>query len=163
MTQTPQNNSNMIHKKLEEYGYILPKSVPPLFNYVPFVTAGNMVFVAGQVPIGGKQEFKGKVGDDISLEIAQDAALQCGLNILTQLQDAVEGDWSRVAKCVKLGGFVNCHPDFTDMSLVVNSASDLMVNILGEDIGKHARFAVGAPSLPAGYCVEIDAIFEIVS
>lgn len=164
MTHTPKNNSSQVHQKLEEYGYVLPKSVPPLFNYVPFVTVGNMVFVAGQVPIGGHQEFKGKVGEsDISLDIAQQAALQCGLNILTQVRDSVEGDWGRVVKCVKLGGFVNCHPDFTDMSLVINAASDLMVNILGEKIGKHARFAVGAPSLPAGYCVEIDAIFEITS
>ncbi len=163
MTQTPQSNLNDIQQNLQKYGYILPKSVPPLFNYVPFVTAGNMVFVAGQVPIGGKQEFKGKVGNDISLETAQEASLQCGLNILTQVRDAVEGDWSRVVKCVKLGGFVNCHTDFTDMSLVINAASDLMVNILSEEIGKHARFAVGAPSLPAGYCVEIDAIFKIAS
>lgn len=150
-----------IEAKLKELGHTLPESVPPLFNYVPYVTAGNMVFVAGQVPIGGTKEYKGKVGTDIDMETAQEAAVQCGLNILTQIRDAVDGDWNRVKRCVKLGGFVNCGPDYTDMSLVINGASDLMVNVLGEKIGKHARFAVGAPSLPAGFAVEIDAVFEI--
>lgn len=147
--------------KLEKLGYKLPESAPPLFNYVPYVVAGNMVFVAGQVPIGGSQDYKGKVGIDIDMETAQEGAKQCALNILRQVCDAVDGDWSRVKKCVKLGGFVNCAPDFVDMSLVINGASDLMVDALGEEIGKHARFAVGAPSLPAGFAVEIDAIFEI--
>ncbi len=150
-------------EKLAALGYKLPESAPPLFNYVPYVVAGNMVFVAGQVPIGGTQEYKGKVGIDIDMETAQEGAKQCALNILRQVSDAVEGDWSRVKKCVKLGGFVNCTPDFVDMSLVINGASDLMVDALGEEIGKHARFAVGAPSLPAGFAVEIDAIFEITS
>lgn len=150
-----------IQAKLEELGITLPSAVPPLFNYVPYVTAGNMVFVAGQVPIGGSQDYKGKVGIDIDMETAQEAAQQCALNILTQVRDAVNGDWGRVVKCVKLGGFVNCAPDYTDMSLVINGASDLMVAVLGEKIGKHARFAVGAPSLPAGFAVEIDAVFEI--
>lgn len=146
---------------LEKLGFHLPESAPPLFNYVPYVVAGNMVFVAGQVPIGGTQEFKGKLGADMDMETAKKAAEQCCLNILRQISDAVEGDWSRVVRCVKLGGFVNCTPDFTDMSVVINGASDLMVSALGEAKGKHARFAVGAPSLPAGFAVEIDAIFEI--
>jgi len=148
-------------EKLATLGHKLPESAPPLFNYLPFTVAGNMVFVAGQVPIGGQKDFKGKVGVNIDMETAQEAATQCGLNILRQVCDAVNGDWSRVKKCVKLGGFVNCGPDFEDQSLVINAASDLMVEALGEEVGKHARFAVGAPSLPAGFCVEIDAVFEI--
>ena len=95
------------------------------------------------------------------MKTAQAAATQCGLNILRQISDAVDGDWNRVKRCVKLGGFVNCGSDYTDMSLVINAASDLMVDTLGEARGKHASFAVGAPSLPAGFCVEIDAVFEI--
>jgi len=150
-----------IAANLEKLGYQLPESVPPLFNYVPYVTSGITVFVAGQVPIGGDEEYKGKVGDELDVETAQSAARQCTLNILTQIRDAVDGDWSRVVKCVKLGGFVNCHPDFIEQSQVINGASDLMVEILGEEIGRHARFAVGAPSLPAGFAVEVDAIFEI--
>lgn len=152
--------SNII-ANLEAMGLNLPESVPPLFNYVPYVTAGNIVFIAGQVPIGGGQEYKGKVGIDISIEDARKAAEQCALNILTQIRDAVEGDWSRVVRCVKLGGFVNCGADFEDQSIVINGASDLMVAVLGDEIGKHARFAVGAPSLPADFAVEIDAVFEI--
>jgi len=149
--------------RLEAKGLELPESAPPLFNYVPYVVAGNMVFVAGQVPIGceNPELYKGKVGSKIDMETAEAAATQCGLNILRQISDAVDGDWSRVKRCVKLGGFVNCGPDYTDMSLVINAASDLMVEALGEARGKHARFAVGAPSLPAGFCVEIDAVFEI--
>lgn len=152
---------------LEKNGLALPESAPPLFNYVPYVIAGNMVFIAGQVPIGGQNkdghDYKGKLGDDINMETAKKAATQCGLNILRQISDAVNGDWSRVKRCVKLGGFVNCTSDYTDMSLIINAASDLMVLAFGEDRGKHARFAVGAPSLPAGFCVEIDAIFEITN
>ncbi|HPD82998.1 MAG: RidA family protein [Alphaproteobacteria bacterium] len=152
--------SNVI-ANLEALGLKLPESAPPLFNYVPYVTTGNMVFVAGQVPIGGTRDYKGKVGVDIDMETAQEAARQCALNILRQISDAVDGHWDRVVRCVKLGGFVNCGPDYTDMSLVINGASDLMVAALGEAKGKHARFAVGAPSLPAGFAVEIDAVFEI--
>jgi enamine deaminase RidA (YjgF/YER057c/UK114 family) len=154
-----------VESRLEAAGFKLPDAAPPLFNYVPYVTAGNMVFVAGQVPIGGqgdhKQEFKGKVGVDVDMDTARKAAEQCALNILTQIRDSVGGDWSRVVRCVKLGGFVNCGPDFEDQSVVINGASDLMVTALGEEKGKHARFAVGAPSLPAGFAVEIDAVFEI--
>lgn len=150
-----------VESKLKDLGFELPESAPPLFNYVPYVTAGNMVFIAGQVPVGGAREYKGKVGIDIDMDTAKQAAEQCALNILRQVSDAVDGNWSRVKRCVKLGGFVNCAPDFEDQSVVINGASDLMVATLGEEKGKHARFAVGAPSLPAGFAVEIDAVFEI--
>lgn len=152
-----------VEANIEAAGFKLPESAPPLFNYVPYVIAGNMVFVAGQVPIGGDQEFKGKVGVDVDMDTAKAAAEQCALNILTQIKDAVSGDWSKVKRCVKLGGFVNCGPDFADQSVVINGASDLMVTALGETKGKHARFAVGAPSLPANFAVEIDAVFEIAT
>ncbi len=150
-------------ENLKELELGLPESAPPLFNYVPYVVTGNMVFIAGQVPIGCENPdmYKGTVGDDVDMSIALEAARQCGLNILRQIIDAVEGDCTRIKRCVKLGGFVNCTSDYTDMSLVINATSDLMVCALGEERGKHARFAVGAPSLPAGFCVEVDAIFEI--
>lgn len=150
-----------VEAKLEAAGFKLPESAPPLFNYVPYVVTGNTVFIAGQVPIGGDQEYKGKVGVDVDMDTATKAAQQCALNILTQVRDSVGGDWNRVVRCVKLGGFVNCAPDFEDQSVVINGASDLMVEALGEEKGKHARFAVGAPSLPANFAVEIDAVFEI--
>lgn len=151
-----------VESKLKELGLELPESAPPLFNYIPWSVAGSMVFVAGQVPIGGKREYKGKVGIDIDMETAQEAAQLCALNILSQVNAAVGGNWDRVVKCVKLGGFVNCAPDFEDQSVVINGASDLMVNVLSEAKGKHARFAVGAPSLPANFAVEVDAVFEII-
>ena len=150
-----------VEANIEAAGFKLPESAPPLFNYVPYVIAGNIVFVAGQVPIGGEQDFKGKVGTDVDMDTARAAAEQCALNILTQIKDAVGGDWSKVKRCVKLGGFVNCGPDFAEQSVVINGASDLMVTALGEAKGKHARFAVGAPSLPGNFTVEIDAVFEI--
>ena len=150
-----------IENALEKLGLKLPASPAPLFNYVPYVVAGNMVFVAGQVPVGGAREYKGKVGLDLDMETAQEAAQLCALNILAQVGEAVSGEWDRVVRCVKLGGFVNCAPDFADQSVVINGASDLMVAVLGEARGKHARFAVGAPSLPANFAVEIDAVFEI--
>ncbi len=151
-----------IEQRLNELNIILPESVPPLFNYVPFVVSGNTVFVAGQISAQGDTVYKGKVGDGQpqSIEDGQAAARICAINILTQVRDAVDGDWERVKRCVKLGGFVNCAPDFTDQSVVINGASDLMVDVMG-DAGRHARFAVGAPSLPADFSVEIDAIFEI--
>lgn len=149
-----------IAARLQELNIELPESVPPLFNYVPFVASGNMVFVAGQISAQGDEVYKGIVGKDVSMEDAQKAARLCALNILTQVRDAVDGDWSHVVRCVKLGGFVNCEAGFEDQSVVINGASDLMVEIMG-DAGRHARFAVGAPSLPANFAVEIDAIFEI--
>ena len=150
-----------IDKRLDDLGITLPPAPKALFNYVPYVVAGNLVFIAGQVPIGGNKDFKGKVCQDLSMAEAKAAAFQCGVNILAQVREAVDGRWGNIKRCVKLGGFVNCGPDFTDQSEIINAASDLMVDVLGEKVGKHARFAVGAPSLPAGFAVEIDAIFEI--
>ncbi|MEM6780614.1 MAG: RidA family protein [Pseudomonadota bacterium] len=149
-----------IAQKLDELGIVLPDSVPPLFNYVPFVVTGNLVFIAGQVPIGGENEYKGQVCEAITIEQGKRAARRCAINILAQVRDAVDGDWSRVVRCVKLGGFVSCKPDFSDQSEVINGASDLIVDVMG-DAGRHARFAVGAPSLPANFSVEVDAVFEI--
>lgn len=149
-----------IANRLKELNITLPESAPPLFNYVPFVVTGNLVFVAGQISSSGGKVIKGRVGDTLSMEEALEAAKLCAINILTQIRDAVGGDWARVKRCVKLGGFVNCGPDFTDQSVVINAASDLIVAVMGE-AGKHARFAVGASSLPAGFAVEIDAVFEI--
>lgn len=146
---------------LKNLGFDLPDVAPPLFNYVPYVISGSLVFIAGQVPfLNGQKMHLGRLGENMDVAVGQKAAQICALNILANLCDAVAGDWSRVVRCVKLGGFVNSTPDFTDQSLVINAASDLMVAALGER-GKHARFAVSAPSLPAGASVEIDAVFEI--
>ncbi|HBR69132.1 MAG TPA: hypothetical protein DEA55_07140 [Rhodospirillaceae bacterium] len=150
-----------IEAKLKELGYQLPKAAAPAANYVPFVVSGNMLFVAGQIPfLNGEKMHLGRLGENLSIEQGAEAAKACALNILAQANAAAGGDWSRIKRCVKLGAFVNCTPDFTDHPKVVNGASDLIVAAMGE-AGKHARFAVGAPSLPLGVAVEIDAIFEI--
>ena len=139
----------------------MPKVAAPAANYVPYVLSGNLLHIAGQIPfLNGEKMNIGRLGEDLGVEEGVKAAEACALNILAQVNEAVGGDWSRVKRCVKLGGFVNCTPDFTDHPLVINGASDLIGKVMGE-AGKHARFAVGAPSLPLGVAVEIDAIFEI--
>ena len=150
-----------IDARLAELAIELPVAAAPVANYVPYVQAGKLVFISGQVPLaGGTAQYVGKVGTDFSAEEGAKCARLCAINLLAQLRAACGGDLDRVARCVKLGGFVNCAPDFTDQPQVVNGASDLIVEVFG-DAGKHARFAVGAPSLPLGVAVEVDAIFEL--
>ncbi len=151
-----------VDTRLAELGIELPKPAAAAANYVPYVVSRAHVFVAGQVPFAadGSLPFLGKVGSDFSIEEGQEAARLCGLNILAQVKDACDGDLSRVLRCVKLGGFVNCPPEFDQHPAVINGASDLMVDVLG-DQGRHARFAVGAANLPFNVAVEIDAVFEI--
>jgi enamine deaminase RidA (YjgF/YER057c/UK114 family) len=153
-------SADEIDQRLAELGIELPPPAPPAANYVPTVVAGNLIFVAGQVPVAdGKLAYRGKVGRDYDLEQAQQAARLVGINILAQVR-AAAGGLARV-RCVKLGGFVNCVDDFDQQPAVINGCSDLLVEVLGER-GKHARFAVGANVLPFDVPVEIDAIFEIV-
>ena len=150
-----------IAQRLDELGIVLPKPAAPAANYTPFVISGNQVFISGQVPVGPNGiEWQGKCGAEFSVAEGQQAARLCALNLLAQLQAACDGDLGRVRRCVKLGGFVNAVPDFTDHPKVINGASDLMVEVLG-DAGKHARFAMGAGSLPLNVAVEVDAVFEI--
>lgn len=148
-------------KNLLEKGLSLPTTSPAAANYVPYVVSGNHVFIAGQIPfLNGEKMHFGRLGENLTIEQGQKAAEACGLNLLAQLKSAVNGDWSRVVRCVKLGGFVNATPDFDQHPAVVNGASDVIVAALG-DIGRHARFAVGASNLPFGVAVEVDAVFEI--
>ncbi len=150
-----------IQTKLQELNLSLPKVAAPAANYVPYVISGKSIFISGQIPfLNGEKMHLGRVGEDLSTDDGVKAAQACALNILAQANEAVNGDWSKIVRCVKLGGFVNCTPDFTDQPLVINGASNLIGDVMG-DAGKHARFAVGAPSLPLGVAVEIDAIFEI--
>jgi enamine deaminase RidA (YjgF/YER057c/UK114 family) len=152
-----------IETRLKEIGITLPDAPIPAANYVPAVISGVHAFIAGQVPFqNGELTYIGKVGQDYTVEEAQACARVVGLNILAQLSAALDGDLDRVVNCVKLGGFVNSGPDFHDHPKVINGASDLMFEVFG-DAGKHARFAVGAPSLPFNVAVEIDAIFEVRS
>lgn len=153
--------TDTIADRLEAQGIELPEAPVPQGNYVPYVVTGNLVFMAGQIPmVEGVVKFPGRVPDDVSPEEAQQAARLCAINLLSQLRAACGGDLERVVRCVKLGGFVACDPTFAGHPTVINGASDLMAQVLG-DRAPHARFAVGAASLPLGAAVEVDAVFEI--
>lgn len=150
-----------IASRLEQMGVSLPAAVAPGANYVPTVRSGNLLFISGQVPVrDGKFEFVGKLGGGISVAQGQQAARLCAINILAQVAGALDGDLDRVVRCVRLGGFVNAVPEFTEQPQVINGASDFIVEVFG-DAGKHARAAIGVGSLPRGVAVEVDAIFEI--
>ena len=150
--------SGRIAARLKELGIELAEPPKPVAAYVPFVITGGLIFVSGQVsalPSGVR--YTGKVGFDLTVEQGHAAARLCGLNILSQLSAALDGDLDRVTRIVKLGGFVNCPDGFTQQPQVVNGASDLMVDVFG-DAGRHARAAVGANALPLGMAVEVDAV-----
>jgi enamine deaminase RidA (YjgF/YER057c/UK114 family) len=151
----------LIDKRLAELGIVLPTPAKPIANYVPWVRTGNLVYISGQGAVrDGKIEYTGKVGDTVSLEDAIASARLTAINVIAHLRDACGGDLDRVKRVVKLLGLVNCTPTFGDHPKVINGASDLMVEVFG-DKGRHARSAVGAPSLPFGLSVEVEAIVEI--
>lgn len=153
--------STRIDTKLAGLGIILPTMSSPLANYVPYVRTGNLVFIAGQIcQVDGKPTCVGKVGGAVGLAAAREAARVCALNLLAAIKAACDGNLDRVVRCVRLGGFVNAAPGFTDVPAVVNGASDLIVEVFG-DAGRHARTAVGVAELPRGVAVEVDAVFEI--
>ena len=146
---------------LNRLGITLPDAPAPAANYVPYVVAGNMVYVSGQLPlVDGKLSVTGHVGKNVSTEEAAGQARLCAINLLAQLKAACGGDLSRVKQVVKLGGFVACTDDFQIQPEVINGASDLMVEVFG-DAGRHARFAVGSNTLPRGTCVEVEGTFLI--
>lgn len=148
-----------IESRLAELGIVLPEPVAPVAAYVPVVIAGGLAFVSGQVSIVNGQRLNGRLGEDLSLEQGIEGARACGLMILAQLKAAL-GSLDRVEQVVKLGAFVSSTPEFTDQPKVANGASELMMAVFGE-AGKHARSAVGVPSLPLGVAVEVDAIVAV--
>lgn len=149
-----------IDARLAVLNITLPSPAAPAANYVPYVISGNQLFISGQLPMGPNGiEFKGICGAGMSVADAQKAARLCAINILAQAR-AATGDLDKVARLVKLGGFVASTPDFTEQPAVINGASNLMAEVLGEK-GQHARAAVGVSALPFGVSVEIEAIFEL--
>jgi enamine deaminase RidA (YjgF/YER057c/UK114 family) len=153
--------SRRIEARLNELGIELPQPAAPVANYVPFTISGNLVFISGQIcQWNGELRFVGKLGAGIGIADGRGAARLCALNILAHLRVAAGDDLDRVRRILRVGGFVNCTPEFTDMPQVVNGASDLMVEVFG-DIGRHARAAVGMSSLPGGVAVEVEATVEI--
>lgn len=151
-----------IEARLRDLGLELPQAAAPVAAYVPVVRTGNLLFTSGQITLwNGELRHVGKLGAGLAVEQGQEAARLCALNILAQAKAALDGDLDRVVHVVKLVGFVNSTPDFTDQPKVVNGASELMLAVFG-DAGRHARSAVSAGSLPLGVAVEVEAIFEVV-
>jgi enamine deaminase RidA (YjgF/YER057c/UK114 family) len=152
-----------LEQRLRKLGIELSTPVTPGANFAATKRAGNLLYVSGQVPVsGGVDQYVGKLGSDLSLEEGQAAARICAINILSQVNQAVGGDFDQVVGCVRLGGFVNAAADFKDHPKVLNGASDLIISVLGE-AGRHTRAAVGCNSLPRGVAVEVDAIFELAT
>ena len=152
--------SNRFETKLKELGITLPDAPAPAANYVPFVQVGDIVYVSGQISADANGFIKGKLGDDMTTEEGAAAARACAINLLAQVKAACRGDLDRLVRVVKLTGFVNSTADYTDQPKVVNGASDLLAEALG-DAGKHSRSAVSAASLPLGVAVEIEGIFQV--
>jgi enamine deaminase RidA (YjgF/YER057c/UK114 family) len=147
----------MIEERIIDLGLKLPSPSKPAGSYVPVVMDGNMIYVSGQIALESSiipEVYKGKVTSDVSIEAAQAAARICTLNALSQIK-AVLGNLNRVKKFIRLSGYVNSDPSFTDQPKVINAASDLLTDIFG-DAGKHSRVAIGVSSLPLGSAVEIE-------
>jgi enamine deaminase RidA (YjgF/YER057c/UK114 family) len=152
--------SSQIESRLQALGITLPTPAAPAANYVPFVLSRGMLYISGQIPVGPQGiEFIGTVGAELGIEEGRAAARLCAINILAQAKAAL-GDLDRVERIVKLTGFVQSAPGFTDQPKVVNGVSDFFVEVLG-DKGRHARSAVGVSGLPFGVGVEVEAIIEI--
>ncbi|KQW71349.1 hypothetical protein ASE17_00120 [Phenylobacterium sp. Root77] len=149
-----------VEERLSALGLTLPQPNPPVANYVPFVRAGDLVHISGQVSVDASGGIRGTVGEDVDLETAKAAARLCGINLIAQIKAACDGDLDRVIRVVKLGGFVQVGANFLEIPQVVNGASDLMVEAFG-DAGKHARSAVGVYRLPLGFSVEVDAVVQV--
>lgn len=149
-----------IEKRLADMGVTLPEAAAPAANYVPFVRAGNLLFVSGQISADENGLICGKLGAELDVAAGARAAQRCAISLLSQVKAACGGDWGKFSRVVKLTGFVNSTPEFDSQHLVVNGASDFLVAALG-DAGRHSRSAVSAGALPLGVAVEIEGIFEL--
>ena len=148
-------------ENIKNLGLNIPELPKALANYVPYKIVDKTMYISGQAPVqNGELIYKGKVGSDISVENGIEAARLCVINIIAAVKTGLEGDWSKLDSFVKLTGYVNCQDNFTDQPKIINGASDMLVEIFG-DQGRHARVAVGSNALPLGIAVEIDAIVQL--
>ena len=149
-----------IKARLKALDLALPEAKAAIGSYAPFLHLDRLLFISGQLPMrDGKLAFAGRLGADTDLAVGQAAARLCAINILSQAKAALR-DLDRIVQLVRLNGFVNATPDFTDHPKVMNGASDFLVEVLGNK-GRHTRIAVGCASLPLGAAVEVDAIFAV--
>lgn len=156
--------TNLVNARLQELGVVLPAPVSAVANYVPAIRTGQLIVIAGQVCFDSRgkipDEFKGKLGAQVSKENGVAAARLCALNVLSQLQSVI-GDLDKVVRCVRMGGFINATPDFGFLPQIMDGASDFIVEVFG-DKGRHARSTIGAAQLPLDSAVEVEAIFEVL-
>ncbi|PWW03669.1 enamine deaminase RidA (YjgF/YER057c/UK114 family) [Hoeflea marina] len=153
--------TDTIETRLAARGIVLPEAAAPAANYRPWVISGALLFISGQLPLSnGTMTAKGLLGRDLDTEAGQRAAELCAINLIAQAKAALDGDLERIVQLVKITGFVASDPGYTDQHLVVNGASNLLAEMLGER-GKHARAAVGTACLPLNAAVEVEAIIEI--
>ena len=151
----------MFDENIKKLGLTIPNPPDAVANYIPYKIADKILYISGQAPLkDGNVIYKGKVGDNISMEEGIKAAELCCINIIAALKKSINNDWDQLDTFIKLGGFVNCKEDFVDQPKIINGASDLLVSIFGEQ-GRHTRFAVVANSLPLDISVEIDAIIKL--
>lgn len=150
-----------VEDRLKALGLELPQPSAPGANYVPYVRSGSLVFLTGQLSQwNGERRFVGKLGREFGVVEGQQAARLCALNLLAHLKVALDGDLDRVVRTVRLAGYVNSTPEFVAQSQVMNGASDLFVELLGE-AGRHTRMAVGVSALPYDVAVEVEGVFEV--
>ncbi len=156
-------NVMSVDERLKELGITLPQPAAPVAAYVPWVISGDLLFVSGQLPLrDGTLACSGLLGESVGIKEGYEAARLCALNCIAQASAALKGDLQRIARVVKLTGFVAATADFTDHPRVINGASELMEQVFGE-AGRHARAAVGCASLPLGASVEVEAVFQLGS
>jgi len=152
---------HLFEENIKNLGLNIPDLPKALANYVPYKIVGKTMYISGQAPVqNGELVYKGKVGSDIALEDGIEAAKLCVINIIAAVKTGLEGDWNKLDSFIKLTGYVNCQDNFTDQPKIINGASDMLVEIFG-DQGRHSRVAVGSNSLPLGISVEIDAIVQL--
>ena len=152
--------SDRIERRLKELSITLPQIQAPWANYVSVVVSGSLVYLSGQLPSLDGVLVKGKLGADLRVDDGRKAARMCAVNMLPHLRVACGGNLDRVVRCIEIGGFVNATPDFTEHPMVLNGASEFLVEVFGE-AGRHTRFAVGVASLPFNFAVEVKGVFEI--
>ena len=153
--------ASAVDQRLEALGIELPRPSAPGANYVPTAQTGNVLLITGQLSQwNGERRFIGKLGREFGVEEGQQAARLCALNLIAHVREALGGDLDRVVRCLRVAGYVNCTPEFTGQSQVINGASDVFVQVFGE-AGRHTRMAVGVAALPYGVAVEVEASFEV--
>lgn len=154
-------NAQTADEKIKALGLQLPPASKPIANYVKYVRTGNLIFLAGHGPTKADgTNITGKVGKDLTIEQGYEAAKVTALSLIATLKDALGGNLGKVKRIVKVNGYVNCLPDFTEQPKVINGCSDLLVQIFGEK-GKHARAAMGMVALPNNIAVEIEMVVEV--